>query len=214
MRVRLRRIVLIVASCVGCMLGAGCASIKFMPARYTPDMEDHVKIEGTKTVVLCAPFDFITPEERMTYDPRFKPSYYVEDMFQQELAASGVDFVPAEFNCGRTFEDLARVLLRGAPVPPDSVVLACAVIWFPDVSTMALDVKVFAPNGALVFEKRGLCVSLCSWWNPKSNPSVPFDASVADDDPLRYKEYTSYLRAERNVMRQIFADPDFQRALR
>lgn len=196
------------------LIAAGCASIKFMPARYSPDMDGRTKIAGARNVILCAPYDFISPEERATFDSRFDPSYYVEDMLQQELQASGVIFEPAKFDCGTTFEDLARTLLRGPSVPDDCVVLASAVIWFPDVSTMAVDVKVFSSKGALIFEKRGLCVSLCSWWNPKGRPSVPFDASLADNDPHKRKEYESYLRAERNVMRQIFNDPDFQKALK
>jgi hypothetical protein len=202
------------ALCAASLIAAGCASIKFMPARYTPETDGHARIAGAKTVVLCAPFDFISSEEHLTYDRRFNPSFYVEDMLQQELQASGVKFVPAKFDCGASFEDVARTLLKAPVVPDGYVVLASAVIWFPDVSTMACDVKVFSSKGALIFEKRGLCVSLCSWWNPKGQPSVPFDASLADDDPNRRKDYESYLRAERNVMRQIFNDPDFQKALK
>jgi hypothetical protein len=192
----------------------GCASNKFMPARYSPDMEGHVRIAGAKTVVLAAPYDFITPEERLTYDRRFNPSFYLEDMLQSELRASGVQFVPAKFDCGASFEDLARTLLRGADVPDNCVILASALVWFPDVSAVACDVKVFSPKGELLFEKRGLCTTLWNYWNPRGAPSVPFDASLANDNPAREKDYEAYIRAERSVMRQIFADPDFQKALK
>lgn len=191
----------------------GCGSIKFMPARYVPETEGHVRINGAKTVVLCAPYDCVPNAERYAYDPRFDPSRYVEAMFQAELQASGVPFEPAQFDAGGRFEDLARVLLHGTEVPENSVVLACAIISFPDVSTLVCDVKVFTTRGALLFEKRGICVSLKSWWNPKDRTSVPFDASLADNSPDRARERDSYLRASRSVMRQIFCDPDFQKAL-
>ena len=201
--------ILLALSC----FATGCASNKFMPARYVPEGAGHVRIENAKTVVLCAPYDFVPSAEHSVYDPRFDVSLYVEDMLQRELQASGVPFEPAGFDAGARFEDLARALLHGAPVPENSVILACSVVSLPDVSTLVCDVKVFTVRGALLFEKRGICVSLKSWWNPKGRTAIPFDASLADNSPDRVEERDSYLRASRSVMRQIFNDPDFRRAL-
>jgi hypothetical protein len=190
--------------CSIAMMASGCASHKFMPAAYSvpgPQTNYRTKFAAAKKVVLCTPFDRISKGEHATYDQRFNPSVYVQVMFEREFAAANVPFSSATFGYGSSFEDVAEVLAKSPVVSDDSVVLASAILWFPDAMHMSCDVKVFSHSGVLLFEKRGICLN--------GPLLVPFDASRSNESARLVNIFTA-----QSVMQQIFNDPDFQKALK
>lgn len=191
----------------------GCASHKFMPARYSPQGERAV-IADAKHVVLCAPFDCVTPQERATYDPRFNPVVYIEGALESELESYGVSYNEASFGYEATFTGVSKVLSEANVVDENSVVLASAIVWFPDVSKFVCDVKVFDHKGSVLFTKRLMCLSDNSLWVVGGMGSNPFNASRVDNNPRKIDEHNQYLRATRQAMMQLFEDPSFQTVLK
>jgi hypothetical protein len=199
------------ALCVASLLSASGCATRFAADPYYPGERSPATVANAKKVVLTYPFDRIDPEERKAFDPKFNPAAYLNDMFEQELAARKLAYTQAQFAFAPSFEGLADALAAAHLVPEDSVVLASAITWFPDSFHMSCDVKLYNHAGTLLFEKRGICINLRS-----VNP----DTMTHNRDLLYFPEKTSSadvrvnrIRAARMVMIQIFADPDFQKAL-
>jgi hypothetical protein len=166
-------------------LVAGCAGPKFAPPRYKAGAT-LAQLTTTNKVYLSRILDRLGEDNRKFIDPKFSTAAYLTDALQQELAATGLKPVEAPFAVGATFVAAQQTITDQANKQEAAVYIVGEVQWINSVK-LTLDMKVYSPRGAVLFEKRGLCVML----NCNATPQV----------------------VTHMVMRQIVADPNFQKAI-
>jgi hypothetical protein len=167
---------------------AGCVTpAKFSPAPYSVDPNRPYRLSSNRTVTVCPAFDRLTEEARAQLSPAFNSAAYLTDAVQKELTAAGIAQNPASFAYSPGFAGVQKALQDGALGRDGGVVLAEAINHFPNDRILSCDFKLYSGQGKLLFEKRCLCMGYSSegGWN-----FVPH-----------------------MVMQQLFADPDFQKAI-
>ncbi|MEI8243617.1 MAG: hypothetical protein WCI17_10150 [bacterium] len=172
------------------LLAAGCATTeKYAPPRYqaAQDRFGAIRLATGKTLYVCPAIDSLTPENRALLKPEFSPWEYATAAIEQELKASGLKPVRAALAFGPGFDSLRRVLAEKANHTEKAVYLGTELLVLSS-NHLTLDAKLLDPAGAILFEKRGLC--------------VVFDASGTNVQEVTHMS-----------MRQILADPKFQEAL-
>jgi hypothetical protein len=167
----------------------GCAShrITFSLPAYQANANRSYQVASQRTVIVSPLFDRLPAEAHDGFDPTFSPSGYLTNAVEAELAAAGIAHDRVGFAFAPSFEGLQQALQGGALNHEESVVLAGAVTHFPDDRVVSCDFKVYSAHGALLFEKRCLCMGFA------------FGGGSA---------YAPHM-----VMQQLFADPNFQKAI-
>ncbi|MFZ4395135.1 MAG: hypothetical protein ACOYOU_05845 [Kiritimatiellia bacterium] len=207
------------------LLAAGCAMPKYAPPRYEAAQNRFGSIElvTTNRVYVCATIDSLTPENRDWLAPSFTPWEYVTDAVEKELMASGVTPIRAPLTFGPGFDDLQRTLAQKANQSEQAVYLGTELLWLSP-HRWTLDARLFAPSGAVLFQKRGICMILGSGQDnlreaaiinapvqPQNQNQNSFFAPVDDDSPTNQAAYVQ--EVTHMTLRQILADPKFKEAL-
>jgi hypothetical protein len=176
--------------------------------------------------MLCPCFDRIAEEDRKGLDPKFSPASYLTGMIEAELVSSGIKPEQVTFAFAPSFEGLQTALADGSVKTEGAIVLASAINVIdgyrsPDSPThsnatsyLSCDFKLYSSKGGLLFERRGLCINL-RIVNDKimeSEKGMNF-LSFSSDKPDPKAVENNLIFAQRMVMQQLFADPEFQKAL-
>ena len=171
------------------MLAAGCASEGYAPPRYQAAQSRFgaIHLTTTKKVYVCPTMDRLTPENRAWLDAKVTAWEHATDAVEQELKASGLKPVRTTLAFGPGFDSLQQVLADKADKNEKAVYLGTALLWL-SAHEWSMDARLFAPTGAVLFEKRGIC-------------------AVFGSDKEDTQEITHM------ALRQILADPAFQKAL-
>ncbi|MGP8199075.1 MAG: hypothetical protein ACLQU4_06180 [Limisphaerales bacterium] len=220
--------ILVVATLInGCKTGP-----RFALTRYQPASERFaaVQLSPARKVYLCPVIARLDSKNVRLLDREFSVSEYLTDALEQELNAAGVKPEPAPFQSGAALSGVAPVITRRANRPANAVYVAGEVLWFGPVDTssghqsgfaaesetfesrVTIDVAVYSASGKTLFAKRGLC-SLVDSTTRVGNSSDP---GMKRTRPKRWgwmeKPETSQT-ATQMALRQIVADPAFQKAL-
>jgi len=174
------------------LLFGGCATT-LAPARYAVSPSRPYRPVTLRTIYVCPSFDRLDVPNRAELDPSFNPSAYLTDALEQELAAAGLRSQRTSFAFAPDFSGLSKALKNGSLPNRNAVVLSSAINHFSRNRELSCDFKVYSSDGRLLFEKRGLFIGA----SLLNQPDV-------GDGPLE---------APRMVMQQLFADPEFQKAL-
>ena len=178
----MNRLVIIVALA---SLVVGCAGPKFAPAKYE-SKGGIAQLSTTNTVYLSRIIDKLGEDNRKFINPTFSTTAYVTDALEQELAAAGVEPVETPFAIGPSFTAAQQTITDQANKQQRAAYIVGEVQWISYVK-LTLDIKVYSPQGAVLFEKRGLCIMLDCGATPQIVTQM--------------------------ALRQIIADPNFQRAV-
>lgn len=173
----------------GLLVGlAGCVTpARFSPPAYTVDPGRPYRLSSTRTVTVCPAFDRLSDEARAQIDPAFNPAAFLTGAVETELSAANIAHERASFAYSPSFAGVQKALQDGALAQSGSVVLAGAINHFPNNRIISCDFKLYSGHGGLLFEKRCLCID--------------------------YALEQSGMFAAHMAMQQLFADPDFQRAI-
>ena len=171
------------------LLAAGCESTGYKPPRYQAAQNRFgvIKLTTTKKVYVCPTIDSLTQNNRAELDPSFTTWEHVTDAIEQELKASGITPVRPTLALGPGFDSLQRVLAEKANRAEKAVYLGTQLLWLSP-QQWSMDARLFAPSGAVLFEKRAICAVL--------------GTSKIDTQEITHM-----------TLRQILADPGFQKAL-
>jgi hypothetical protein len=206
------------------LLLAGCAIPKYAPPRYQAAQKRFgaIPLATTNKVYVCATIDSLTPANREWLDPKFTPWEHVTDAVEKELRASGLTPVRTSLAFGPGFDSLRQALAQKADPSEKAVYLGTELLWLSP-HRWTLDAKLLAPSGAVLFEKRAICMVLgadpdnmreaaviCAPVQQQQNQN-PFFAPVeeaTDTNRASYVEEVTHM-----TLRQILADPKFKEAL-
>ncbi len=170
-------------------LANGCATSGYAPPRYQAAQNRFGAIHLTtnQKVYVCPTIDSLTPANRKRLDPQFTTWEHVTDAIEQELKASGIAARRTTLAFGPGFDSLQHVLREKANKAEKAVYLGTELLLL-EPNQWALDAKLFAPNGNVLFEKRSICVE--------------YGSEKVDTQEVTHM-----------ALRQILADPRFQMAL-
>jgi hypothetical protein len=170
------------------ILLSGCAAPKFAVSPYhaNPDRFGAIHLVASNKLCLSPVIERLDEDNRRFIDPKFSTSAYLTDALDQELTAAGVRPVRTPFAVGPGFDAARQAIAAQANKSEAAVYLVSEVRWFGPVK-LTLDAKLFSPSGSVLFEKRGLCLML---------------NAQAGSQTVAYM-----------ALRQIIADPAFQKAL-
>ena len=206
------------------LLTAGCAMPRFAPPRYeaAQDRFGPIRLATTNRVYVCATIDSLTPENRDWLEPSFTPWEHVTDAIEKELKASGITPVRTSLAFGPGFEDLQRALAQKANPNEKAVYLGTELLWLSP-HRWTLDARLFAPSGAVLFQKRGICMllgagpdnlreaeSISAPVQPQRQNQNSFFVPV-EDAPTNQAAFVQ--EVTHMTLRQILADPKFKEAL-
>ena len=172
------------------LVAGGCSTPSgYLPPRYEAAQNRFgaIKLTSTRKLYVCPAIDRLTPENREWLDAKFTAWEYATDAIEQELKASGLAPLRATLAFGPGFDSLQHILAERANKSEKAVYLGTELLWLSS-NQWALDAKLFAPTGAVLFEKRGLC-------------------TIQGSDKVDAQRVTHM------ALRQILADPGFQKAL-
>lgn len=170
-------------------LAGGCATSGYIPPRYQAEQNRFgaIRLTAGKKIYVCPAIDRLTTEDRERLDSSFTAWEYVTDAVEKELRASGLAPVRATIAFGPGFDSLQQALREKAAKSEKAVYLGIELLRLTP-NRWTLDAKLFDPAGAVLFEKRGLCMVF------DNRPDTQEIAHMA--------------------LRQILADPRFQNAIR
>lgn len=201
----------ILAVCVG-VAGflTSCATTAYKPAPYSVAPNRPYAITTPHTIHLVPCFDLIDDINRAHIDSSFDPSAYFTSMVESELSAAGVRHDRVSFAFVPTFEGVQSALRNGAQKDLGNLVLASSVNHFMSDRVVSCDFKLYSSAGDVIFEKRCLCLNFGA--GAGLDAFGPQQAGLLTPAATRAASY-DHLLAAHMLMQQLFADPDFQRAL-
>lgn len=207
----------------------GCSTTpepKFGLKRYQPVPEKYASLQSSpdKRVYLSPFIARLDPRNEKLLDRKFSVSVYLTDALEQELKSAGLSPQRTGFEVGKELSRAAKVISQRANAQERAVYVAGEVLWFGPVdmftdatsghvdkldttsdisqTRVAVDVNVYSASGEILFAKRGLC-SLVD--------SVTAGTMTRPRRWLEKPETSQF--ATQMALRQIVADPAFQKAL-
>ncbi len=211
----------------GCQTGPRFALPPYQPASQNFAA---VQLAPARKVYLCPVIARLDRSNARLLDPNFQVSAYLTDAWEQELNAAGVKPELAQFKPGAALSGMPKTIARQPHRPANAVYVASEVLWFGPVDTFSdhqggldaesetyqsrvtIDVAVYSPGGELLFAKRGLC-SLVDSTTREANSS---DNGMKSTRPKQWgwmEKPQDSQTATQMALRQIIADPAFQKAL-
>ncbi len=211
----------------GCKTGPRFALPPYQPASQSLAA---VQLAPARKVYLCPVIAGLDRSNARLLDPKFSVSEYLTDALQQELNAAGVKPELAQFKPGVALSGMSKTIARQAHRPANAVYVASEVSWFGPVDTFSahqsgmdaksetfqsrvtIDVAVYSASGELLFAKRGLCSLVDSTTREASSSDNGMKSTRPKQWGWMEKPQDSQT-ATQMALRQIIADPAFQKAL-
>jgi len=170
------------------ILMSGCAAPKFAAPKYqtNPAKFGVIQLITTNKVYVSPIIERLGEDNRKFIDPKFSTTAYLTDALEQELTIAGVTPLRTPFAVGPGF-NAAQQAIATQSNKQEGAVYLISEVRFINFVKLTLDTKLYSPVGGVLFEKRGLCIMLNAGQTSQTITHM--------------------------ALRQIIADPVFQKAL-